>query len=145
MAFAGDPLSPIFEAKTSYTKHHILSELAPWPYAMLLNQKELNMFAAAEMTEWCHIEGWLQINFTGNPSEYIDAVDTHTELINAIIEYLQTEKLTDFQKWREKIGTYKLTSYLTELEESLRDKTFECFPDAEWLVQTLLKFVKTYA
>lgn len=144
IAFTGNPMPFKFDVKTAYAKHRLLGELDPWPYAMMLNRKELNMFALTEMTEWCHIEGWFQINFTGNPAEYIGAIDTHTQLINAIIEYLHTRQLTDFQKWREKVGTHEQTRYLAQLEESLHDKTFECFPDAEWLVQTLIGFIKTY-
>ncbi len=143
-AFPGKLMSFIFEAKTPHATHHILSELDPWAYAMMLNRKELNMFAAAGITEWCHIEGGLQVNFTGNPAEYMHAVDTHTELINAIIEYLHTGQLTDFHKWREEIRTDGQARYLTELEESLHAKIFECFPDAEWLVQTLIGFVKAH-
>ena len=42
------------------------------------------------------------------------------------------------------MGVQEETRYINELEAALQQKLFEEFPDTEWLVQTLLGFLKGY-
>ena len=137
------PLS--FHLETSADRQRVLNELAPWKYAMKINKQELKMFALAGLTEWCHLDGGMRVNFSGNPDEYIHAADTHTQLIDALIHYLETDEHTAFKQWQQDMGAQEGARYLTELETALQHKTFEAFPDAEWLAQTLIAFARTQA
>lgn len=134
-----------FDSEMPEDRQHLLNELAPWKYALDLNKQELKMFALAGLSEWCHLDDGMRANFSGNPNEYIHAVDTHTQLIDALIHYLETGERTAFKQWQQDMGAQEESRYLTELETALQHKTFEAFPDAEWLAQTLTAFVRTHA
>ena len=131
-----------FAAKTPQEKQHLLNELEPWQDALERNRQELRMFALAEMTEWCHLDSGLRGNFSGNPNEYIQASLVHNQLIGALIHTIQTGERTSLKQWRQTIGAQEEARYITELEAALQQKVFEAFPDTEWLVQTLLNFLK---
>ena len=126
-------------------KQYILNELEPWQDALVRNMQELRMFALAEMTEWCHLDGTLRGNFSGNPNEYIQAAAIHNQLIEALIHHIQTGECTILKQWRQNIGKQEEARYISELEAALQQKLFEEFPDTEWLVQTLLGFLKMSA
>ena len=126
-------------------KHYILNELEPWQEALQRNKQELQMFALAGMTEWCHLDGRLRGNFSGNPNEYIQAASIHNQLIGALEHYIQTDERTVLKRWRQNIGEYGEARYINELEVAFQQKIFEEFPDTEWLAQTLLEFLKTSA
>lgn len=74
-----------FETKTPQDKQYLLNELEPWQDALQRNRQELQMFALAGMTEWCHLDGGLRGNFSGDPNEYIQAAAVHNRLIEALI------------------------------------------------------------
>ena len=131
-----------FETKTLQEKQYLLNELVPWQDALERNRQELQMFALAGMTEWCHLDGGLRGNFSGNPKEYIQAAVGHNQLIEALINYVQTAESTALTQWRENIGVQGEARYISELEAALEQHIFAEFPDAEWLVQTLLGFLK---
>ena len=59
------------------------------------------MFALAGMTEWCHLDGTLRGNFSGNPNEYIQAAAVHNALIEALEHYIQTGEGTTLKQWRQ--------------------------------------------
>ena len=103
------------------------------------------MFALAEMTEWCHLDGGLRGNFSGNPDEYIQASVVHNQLIEALRHYIQTGERTVLKQWQQNIGLQEEARYINELEAALQQNIFEEFPDTEWLVQTLLGFLKIHA
>ena len=130
-----------FAIETQRDKQYILNELEPWQEALQRNKQELRMFALAEMTEWCHLDGGLRGNFSGNPNEYIQAGTTHRQLIEALGHYVQTGERTVLKQWRQNIGEQGEARYINELKAALQQKIFEEFPDAEWLVQTLLGFL----
>lgn len=67
-----------FDPKTPQRKQYLLNELEPWQDALQRNRQELQMFALAGMTEWCHLDGGLRGNFSGDPNEYIQAGAVHT-------------------------------------------------------------------
>ena len=131
-----------FAAKTPEEKQHLLNELEPWQDALERNRQELRMFALAEMTAWCHLDGGLRGNFSGNPNEYIQASIVHNQLIEVFIHTIQTGERTSLKQWQQNMGPQEEARYITELEAALQQKIFEAFPDAEWLVQTLLSFLK---
>lgn len=131
-----------FEIKTLQQKAYLLNELEPWQDALQRNRQELQMFALAEMTEWCHLDGRLRGNFYGNPNEYIQASTGHNQLIEALIHYIQTDERTGLKQWQQNIGVQEEARYIHELEAALQQNIFEEFPDTEWLVQTLLGFLK---
>ena len=131
-----------FAVETQPDKQYILNELEPWQEALQRNKDELRMFALAGMTEWCHLDGRLRGNFSGNPNEYIQAAAVHNQLIDALINYIQTAESTALKQWRRNIGVAEDTRYISELEAALKQKIFEEFPDTEWLVQTFLGFLK---
>ena len=133
------------ETKTPQGKQYLLNELEPWQDALVRNMQELRMFALAEMTEWCHLDGTLRGNFSGNPNEYIQAAAIHNQLIAALIHHIQTGECTILKQWRQNIGKQEEARYISELEAALQQKLFEEFPDTEWLVQTLLGFLKMSA
>lgn len=133
-----------FATKTQQEKQSILNELEPWQDALQRNRQELQIFALAEMTEWCHLDGRLRGNFSGNPNEYIQASKGHNQLIEALIHYIQTDERTVLKQWRQNIGRQEETRYISELEAALQQKIFEELPDTEWLVQTLLGFLKIH-
>lgn len=130
------------EIKTLQEKAYLLNELEPWQDALQRNRQELQMFALAEMTEWCHLDGRLRGNFSGNPNEYIQASTGHNQLIEALIHYIQTDERTGLKQWQQNIGVPEKARYIHELEAALQQNIFEEFPDTEWLVQTLLGFLK---
>lgn len=132
-----------FGTHLNQDKHYILNELEPWQEALQRNRQELRMFALAGMTEWCHLDGSLRGNFSGDPNEYIQAAAIHNQLIEALEHYIQTDERTAFKQWQENIGKQGGTRYINELEAALQQKIFEEFPDTEWLVQVLLGFLKT--
>ena len=134
-----------FAAKTPQEKQYLLNELEPWQDALQRNTQELQMFALAGMTEWCHLDGGLRGNFSGNPNEYIQASGVHNQLIEALVHHIQTGECITLKQWRENIGVQKETRYISELEAALQQKIFEEFPDTEWLIQTLLSFLKMHA
>ena len=103
------------------------------------------MFALAGMTEWCHLDGGLRGNFSGNPNEYIQAATIHNQLIESLQHYIQTGERTTFKQWRQNIGEQGEARYINELEAALQQKLFGEFPDTVWLVQTLLEFLKMSA
>ena len=123
-------------------KHCILNELEPWQEALQRNKQELRMFALAGMTEWCHLDGRLRGNFSGNPNEYIVAASTHYELIDALVQNIHSGRRTVLMQWRQDIGVQEEARYINELEAALQQSIFAEFPEAEWLVQTLLGFLK---
>ena len=131
-----------FETKTPQEKQSILNELAPWQDALQRNRQELQIFALAEMTEWCHLDGGLRGNFSGNPNEYIQASVIHNQLIETLVQNIQTGERTSLKQWRQNIGTQEEVRYINELEAALQQNIFGEFPDTEWLVQTLLGFLK---
>ena len=130
--------------KTPQEKQYILNELEPWQDALERNRQELQMFALAEMTEWCHLDGGLRGNFSGNPNEYIQAGAVHNQLIEALIHTIQTGERTSLKQWQQNIGVQGKAQYISELEAALQQKIFEAFPDTEWLVQTLLGFLNMH-
>lgn len=131
-----------FTIETQQDKQYILNELEPWQEALQRNKDELRMFALAEMTEWCHLDGTLRGNFSGNPNEYIQASATHNQLIAALIHHIQTGECTILEQWRQNIGKQEEARYINELETALQQSIFAEFPDTEWLVQTLLGFLE---
>ncbi len=137
------PLS--FDSKTSRDRQHILNELSPWKYALDLNKQELKMFALAGLREWCHLDDGMRANFSGDPDEYIRAVDIHTQLIDALTHYFETGERTAFKQWQQDMGPQEESRYLTDLETALHQKMFEVYPDTEWLAQILTVFVRTHA
>ncbi|MCY4552917.1 MAG: hypothetical protein OXC79_04510 [Candidatus Poribacteria bacterium] len=130
-----------FATKAQQEKQDILNELEPWQDALQRNKKELRVFALAGMTEWCHLDGRLRGNFSGNPEEYIQASAVHTQLIEALVHNIQTGERTTLKQWRQNIDKQEEARYISELEAALQQNIFEEFPDTEWLVQTLLGFV----
>ena len=100
------------------------------------------MFALAGMTEWCHLDGGLRGNFSGNPKEYIQASEVHNQLIEALIHRIQTGEPTTLKQWQQNMGMQEEARYIDELEAALQQNIFGEFPDTEWLVQTLLGFLK---
>ncbi|RKU23096.1 hypothetical protein C6503_03155 [Candidatus Poribacteria bacterium] len=133
-----------FATKTQQEKQYILNELEPWQDALQRNRQELQMFALAGMTEWCHLDGGLRGNFSGNPNEYIQASTVHNQLIEAFIHYIQTGEYTVLKQCEKDMGVQEEARYINELEAALEQKIFEEFPDTEWLVQTLLGFLKVH-
>ena len=123
-------------------KQYLLNELEPWQDALVRNMQELRMFALAEMTEWCHLDGTLRGNFSGNPNEYIVAASTHYELIDALVQNIHSGRRTVLMQWRQNMGTQEEARYINELEAAQQHSIFAEFPDTEWLVQTLLGFLK---
>ena len=134
-----------FATKIPQEKQSIVNELEPWQDALQRNRQELQIFALAGMTEWCHLDGRLRGNFSGNPNEYIHASTVHNQLIEAFIHYIQTGERPIFKQWRQNIGLQEEARYISELETALQQNIFEEFPDTEWLVQTLLGFLKIHA
>jgi DNA-binding protein HU-beta len=132
-----------FGTHLNQDKHYILNELEPWQEALQRNKQELRMFALAGVTEWCHLDGRLRGNFSGNPNEYIQAASIHNQLIGALEHCIQTDERTVLKQWRQNIGEHGEARYINELEAAFQQKIFEEFPDTEWLVQTLLEFLKT--
>ena len=130
-----------FETKTLQEKQSLLNELAPWQDALERNRQALRMFALAGMTEWCHLDGGLRGNFSGNPEEYIQASAVHNQLIEALVQNIQMGERTALKQWRENIGTQEEGRYINELEAALQRNIFAEFPDTEWLAQTLLGFL----
>ena len=133
-----------FETQTLQEKQYLLNELEPWQDALERNKQDLRMFALAEMTEWCHLDGRLRGNFSGNPNEYIQASTVHNQLIEAFIHYIQTVERTVLKQWQQNIGLREEARYINELESALEQNIFNEFPDTEWLVQTLLGFLKIH-
>ena len=131
-----------FNVETLHKRQDTLNELMPWLQAFAFNRKELSMFARAGLDRWLHIKDVLRLNCSGNPNEYIRAVDTHTQLIKAVMQYLETGEHIGFKQWRQDSRTQEEARYIAELENALAEKAFEELPDAEWLTQTLLGFVK---
>ena len=131
-----------FETQTLQEKRYLLNELEPWQDALRRNMQELRMFALARMTEWCHLDGRLRGNFSGNPNQYIQASTGHNQLIEALIHYIQTGERTVLKHWQQNIGVQEEARYINELEAALQQNIFDEFPDTEWLVQTLLGFLK---
>lgn len=132
----------VFETQTLQEKQYLLNELEPWQDALERNRQELRMFALAEMTEWCHLDGGLRGNFSGNPEEYIQASGVHNQLIEAFRHYIQTDERTLLKQWQQNIGLQEEACYINELEAALQQNIFNEFPDTESLVQTLLAFLK---
>ena len=132
-----------FETKTQQEKTYLRNELAPWQDALERNRQELQIFALAGMTEWCHLDGRLRGNFSGNPKAYIQAAAVHNQLVDALINYIQTAESTALKQWRQDIGAAEEVRYISELEAALQQNIFEEFPDTEWLVETLLGFLKS--
>lgn len=130
-----------FAKKTPQEKQYLLNELEPWQDALKRNRQELRMFALAGMTEWCHLDGGLRGNFSGNPKEYIQAGRVHNQLIEALVHNSQSGEYTTLKQWRQNVGIPEEARYISELEAALEQKIFEEFPDTEWLVQTLLGFL----
>lgn len=130
------------ETKTPEEKQYLLNELEPWQDALVRNMQELRIFALAGMTEWCHLDGGLRGNFSGNPNEYIVAASTHYELIDALVQNIHSGRCTVFKQWQQNIGGQEEARYINELEAALQQNIFDEFPDTEWLVQTLLAFLK---
>ena len=133
-----------FEPKTLQDKQYLLNELETWQDALERNRQELRMFALAGMTEWCHLDGGLRGNFSGNPNKYIQASAVHNQLIEALVHNLQTGEHTAFKQWRQNMGAQEEARYISELEAALQQNIFGEFPDTEWLVQMLVGFAKTY-
>ena len=133
------------ETKTPQEKQYLLNALEPWQDALVRNMQELRMFALAGMTEWCHLDGRLRGNFSGNPNEYIVAASTHYELIDALVQNIHSGRWTVLMQWRQDMGVQKEARYINELEAALQQSIFAEFPDTEWLVQTLLGFLKGHA
>ena len=131
-----------FNVETLHSRQYTLNELMPWLQAFAFNRKELSMFARAGLDKWLHIKDVLRLNCSGNPNEYIRAVDTHTQLIKAVMQYLETGEHIGFKQWRQDSGPQGAARYTAELEKALDEKAFEELPDTEWLTQTLLGFVK---
>ncbi len=131
-----------FGTKTPQEKQYILNELEPWRDALERNRQELQIFALAGMTEWCHLDGGLRGNFSGNPKEYMEAAAVHNQLIEALIHNIQTEERTTLEQWQQDVGDQEEARYISELEAALEQRIFEEFPDTEWLVQTFLGFLK---
>ena len=131
-----------FKTKTPQEKQSLLNELAPWQDALERNRQELRMFALAGMTEWCHLDGGLRGNFSGNPKEYIQAAAVHNQLIDALINHVQTAESSALKQWLENMGAQEAARYISELEAALEQHIFAEFPDTEWLAQTLLGFLK---
>ena len=131
-----------FGVEQKVDRQHILNELAPWKEALRLNRQELQMFALAGMNKWCHLNGGLRVNFSGDPGASIRAVDTHAQLIDAAVHYLHTGQWTALKQWRQNIGAREETRYLAQLEAALQSQTFAHFPDAEWVTRTLIRFAK---
>ena len=103
----------------------------------MLNGSEVNC-----VKEWCHLDGGLRGNFSGNPDEYIQASVDHNQLIKALKHYLQTDERTLLKQWQQNIGVEEEARYINELGAALQQNIFDEFPDTEWLVQTLLGFLK---
>ena len=141
-----DPTAPFttlrFNLKTLQGRQYTASELASWLHVLKMNRQELNMFALAKLTTWSHLAGGLLVKLSGDPSEYIRAVDTHTQLIRAAIYYLEEGERTAFKQWQQDIGPQKEKRYIAELEGALHDRAFVELPDTEWLTQTLIAFVE---
>ncbi len=133
------------ETRTPEEKQDILNELEPWQDALVRNMQELQMFALAGMTEWCHLDGGLRGNFSGNPNEYIVAASTHHELIDALVQNIHSGRRTVLKQWQQNIGVQEEARYINELEAALEQNIFGEFPDTEWLVQTLLEFLEMSA
>ena len=131
-----------FAVKTPQEKAQILNELEPWQDALERNRRELQMFTLAGMTEWCHLDGGLRGNFSGNPKEYMEAAAVHNQLIEALKHHIQTGEWTTLKQWRQNIGTREAARYTNELETALEQSIFGEFPDTAWLVQILLGFLK---
>ena len=131
-----------FATQTQQERQYLLNELEPWQDALQRNRQELQIFALAEMTEWCHLDGGLRGNFSGNPDEYIQASVVHNQLIEALRHYIQTGERTVLKQWQQNIGLQEEARYVSELEDALQQNIFDEFPDTEWLVQTLLGFLK---
>lgn len=127
--------------KTQQEKQYLLNELEPWQDALERNRWELRMFALAGMIEWCHLDGGLRGNFSGNPNEYIQASAVHSQLIEALVHNIQTGEGTALKQWQQNMGKQEETRYISELAAALQQNIFEEFPDTEWLVQTLLGFL----
>ena len=134
-----------FETLTLQDKQYLLNELEPWQDALVRNMQELRIFALAGMREWCHLDGGLRGNFSGNPNEYIQAAAIHNQLIEALQHYIQIGERAAFKQWRQDMGVQEEARYINELETALQQKLFEEFPDTEWLVQILLGFLKMSA
>ena len=130
-----------FEMKTLQEQQYLLNELEPWQDALERNRQELQMFALAGMTEWCHLDGRLRGNFSGNPEEYIQASAVHTQLIEDLVHNIQTGERTALKQWRQNMGKQEEARYISELETALQQNIFDEFPDTEWFVQTLLGFL----
>lgn len=109
-----------------------------------LGESDYEGDSLAGMTEWCHLDGRLRGNFSGNPNEYIHASTGHNQLIEALIHYIQTGERTAFKQWQQNMGGQEEARYINELEAALQQNIFEEFPDTEWLVQTLLGFLKIH-
>ena len=133
------------ETKTPQEEQYLLKELEPWQDALVRNMQELRIFALAGMTEWCHLDGGLRGNFSGDPNEYIVAASTHYELIDALVQNIHSGRRTVLMQWRQDMGVQKEARYINELEAALQQSIFAEFPDTEWLVQTLLGFLKMSA
>ena len=141
-----DPTAPFttlrFNLKTLQGRQYTASELASWLHVLKMNRQELNMFALAKLTTWSHLAGELLVKISGDPIEYIRAVDTHTQLIRAAIYYLEEGERTAFKQWQQDIGPQEEKRYIAELEGALHDRAFVELPDTEWLTQTLITFIK---
>ena len=141
-----DPTAPFttlrFNLKTPQGRQYTASELASWLHVLKMNRQELNMFALAKMTAWSHLAGGLLVKRSGDPSEYIRAVDTHTQLIRAAIYYLEGAERTAFKQWQQDLGRQEEERYIAELEGALHDRVLTELPDTEWLTQTLIAFAK---
>ena len=141
-----DPTAPWttlrFNLKTLQGRQYTAGELAPWLHVLKMNRQELNMFALAKLTTWSHLAGGLLVKRSGDPGEYMRAVDTHTQLIRAVIYYLEGAERTAFKQWQQDIGQQQEERYISELEGALHDSAFVELPDTEWLTQTLIAFVK---
>ena len=141
-----DPTTPFttlrFNLKTLQGRQYTASELAPWLHVLKMNRQELNMFALAKLTTWSHLAGGLLVKLSGDPSEYIRAVNTHTQLIHAAIYYLEEGERTAFKQWQQDIGQQQEERYIAELEGALYDRAFVELPDTEWLTQILIAFLK---
>lgn len=130
--------------KTRDDIQHLRNELEPWQYALHRNHQELQIFALAGMTEWCHLDDDVRANFSGNPLAFMKAAETHNHLIAACVHYIETGgERTALKQWRQEMDVQEEARYLAELEFALQHQTFEEFPDTEWLVQTLIGFVKS--
>ncbi len=128
-----------FNVGTLHGRQYTLAELVPWLHALKMNRQELNMFALAKMKAWSHLAGGLLVKLSGDPSEYIRAVDTHTQLIRAAIHFLETGERTALKQWQQDMGPQEEARYRAELERALSAKAFEALPDTEWLTHILIE------